>query len=1505
MAAQRATVHAMNAMALALIPPPAPFDPNDFDLWKSRILSTVSTYKWKIAFTEEPLAIPAAERPEAKSDEEKEYRADIRAKFFSYLLSCLDNATAAAFREHIAEADGQALFKAMCDRYESKTTTGKINALMALHNLKMEEGADVDQYISTFKKLCQNVIATGEKIDDAQKVVKFIASLPASYMNLTTALRIKENLTFDMAVREVKGQGEFIKATRPERLNYGNETGASSSSSSSNDRTQPGGGRGRGRGRGGGRGGNATRSRGGRGRLRHQNRTDDSSKCTRCGHDHPTRDCKFQGECNYCHKAGHMIKFCRTRIMAEERSGAATEHKQTHTMESMDEDANDGFPQVDSNYFTPDKIVTDTALTVSPDHSIVFVFDSGCTAHYVNDISILDDVKSVPALTVEMANKQTTQITQTGRLRIKSAIGTITFEEVRYAPGFGVNLLSVGRLDAKGARLTFGGNTGMLRNKHGQVELVATKQINNLYAVFVPRTDVLSGGDRHKPRNGKDEADETDDNESSKLTLKASEALVGKTLEQQPDLMRLLHRRLGHFNAASVQAMVDNNVVDGIDKVKLPPELGHCAGCKIGMLKRGAFKKIASRPPAPHVLYRIYFDLAGACNITFENEIQRSIWVALGEPRYGSLIMDDKARRLDGRALRTKDEAYEHVVNFIVYAENQTDRKVKIACFDGAGEFNSKRMLEFFKTRGIKVEITTRATSQHNPVERAIQTVFNGTRAALFEAELPPCFWSEAFLCTIVAINCRLHKRLPKNTTPEQEFSNLKPNIKNLLVWGSDAYVHAEEGQVGRRAIKAIYLGPDRDHPHGARFFDIDAMRVITRRLADAVVEEGSFKVGRKEIKSDHIKLRENILKCDLVPTRRPGNPIAPTPLAPPTIANTAAVPLLAARPARVRSRARSQSPAAARARSRSPAAAAAAAAGAAAPARDAAVGAARRAVRFLMGGQPVNGVTDYVGLILNSLREDCLATVDSGDPRTYEEAIESEDKQEWQKAMQREVEMLLSMPAWKLVERPSNANVLKGLWVLRTKFKKDGTIERRKARWAAKGFTQKHGVDFFDTASPVVKYKSLRIILYLAAKYNLEIKHMDFDSAFLQAPIKEKIYVEQPHGFVQGGDKIVCELLRALYGTKQASLAWNETLNHFLTNNMGFHRCESDVCVYVYKTKTDRVIIIAVFVDDIIIAHHRTDEAEWHAKKVILAAKFKIKDLGDADFVLGMRIERNRRENTLRLSQQLYLDKIVARFNMSDAKALDTPASGVRLTRAMGPQNEQEKQEAAKFPYMELVGSLLYAAISSRPDISHAVNEVCRHMANFGEQHWQAAKRVLQYIKSTNTLGITFKPFRSKAQSGDTITIDAYSDSDWAGDPDERKSVSGFVVKLDGCTVVWLCKKQSIVTLSSGEAEYVALNEAAKEVIWIKKFLAEITAAKLASTIFGDNQASAQMATSEQQSERTKHIDTRYKYINECVKNKHFKLQYIPTEHNLADLFTKPLQRVRFEALRKQILDE
>ena len=500
---------------------------------------------------------------------------------------------------------------------------------------------------------------------------------------------------------------------------------------------------------------------------------------------------------------------------------------------------------------------------------------------------------------------------------------------------------------------------------------------------------------------------------------------------------------------------------------------------------------------------------------------------------------------------------------------------------------------------------------------------------------------------------------------------------------------------------------------------------------------------------------------------------------------------------------------------------------------------------------------------------------------------------------------------------------------IFKRKLDSAGKVARYKARLVAKGFAQREGVDYNETFAPVLSYTSLRVVFAIVAALDLEFIHLDVETAFLNAKVKEEIYITLPPGFhsagfTAGSSSSILRLRKSLYGIKQAPRDWHEEIDGSIIA-LGYRRCQSEQCIYIKISRHGRPIYICLFVDDMPCAYHTQDRAEFEADKAALKAKYKIQELGDAQMVLGMRITRDRPNRTLKVDQETYVQRLLEKTGMEDCIPLATPAEPGQHLSALPASSDTYVQHDSINPlqYGSVVGSLLYAAVSTRPDITYAVGVLSRFISNPQPHHWEAAKRVLRYLKGTAALGLYYRApghvsstssvsnLQSQsnkpgtASAGSSLTIGpVYTDANWGGDLDDRKSTSGMVAKMNGCAVSWKSKKQTVVAQSSTEAEYIATGEAVKETLWLRQLARELSHAPTSGTLlYGDNQTAIALANNNILHNRTKHIDIRHHFLRDHVRSGEIDLKWVSTNDQEADLFTKPLGRHPFVLLRDRIM--
>ena len=356
-------------------------------------------------------------------------------------------------------------------------------------------------------------------------------------------------------------------------------------------------------------------------------------------------------------------------------------------------------------------------------------------------------------------------------------------------------------------------------------------------------------------------------------------------------------------------------------------------------------------------------------------------------------------------------------------------------------------------------------------------------------------------------------------------------------------------------------------------------------------------------------------------------------------------------------------------------------------------------------------------------------------EPQTRDQAMRSPQCDEWIAAEGRETASLDENNVFIVSDLPKGRKLVRTKWIYKIKRDKNGAISKYKARLVAQGFTQVEGVDYTETYSPVARLSTVRTILAIAALKGYDVHQMDVDTAFLYGELQEEIYVRPPVGYPCPPGKVL-RLNKALYGLKQSPREWNNNINQFIVS-LGFVRSQSDPCVYRHAD-ADGEVILVVYVDDIIIAGSSLDRI--NDVKQAFNKKYKMKDLGQLEFVLGVQVDINKDKGTIRLSQRQYVLDMLASFGLHDCNPSKTPLSaGTYLSRQDCPTTETGKREMEKYRYREAVGSLLWLANGTRPDIAFAVSQVAKFMSNPGKPHWAAVKSIMRYLKGSLEVGITY----------------------------------------------------------------------------------------------------------------------------------------------------------------------
>ncbi|PNX74277.1 retrovirus-related Pol polyprotein from transposon TNT 1-94 [Trifolium pratense] len=491
-------------------------------------------------------------------------------------------------------------------------------------------------------------------------------------------------------------------------------------------------------------------------------------------------------------------------------------------------------------------------------------------------------------------------------------------------------------------------------------------------------------------------------------------------------------------------------------------------------------------------------------------------------------------------------------------------------------------------------------------------------------------------------------------------------------------------------------------------------------------------------------------------------------------------------------------------------------------------------------------------------------------EPKTFSQASKLDC---WRKAMDAELLALDENKTWSVVDLPHGKTPIGCKWVYKIKYHANGSIERYKARLVAKGYTQMEGIDYFDTFSPVAKITTVRFLLALASIKGWDLEQLDVNNAFLHGDLNEEVYMSLPPGYSSAiGSNKVCRLHKSLYGLKQASRQWYSKLSSALIS-FGYKQSVSDHSLYIKSTDSEFTALL-VYVDDIVLAGNSSKEIQ--AVKHFLDQKFKIKDLGKLRYFLGFEIARspkgifvNQRKYTLELLQ--------------DTGFLATKPSNIPFN----PTTKLSSTDGAplKDPssYRRLIGRLLYLT-NTRPDISFSVQHLSQFVSKPLIPHYTAATRILKYLKSAPANGLFF-PVSS------SLKLTGYADSDWARCPDTRKSITGYCVFIGSSLISWKSKKQNTVSRSSTEAEYRALASLTCEIQWLQ-YLFQDFKMKFSNpaSVFCDSRSAIYLAHNPAFHERSKHIEIDCHVIREKIQSQLIHLLPIPSNSQIADMFTKPL---------------
>lgn len=909
------------------------------------------------------------------------------------------------------------------------------------------------------------------------------------------------------------------------------------------------------------------------------------------------------------------------------------------------------------------------------------------------------------------------------------------------------------------------------------------------------------------------------------------------------------HRRLGHLNFKDLLEGARKGTMKGLNiNFSLNNVDMQCDICSKGKMIRNSFPKMSERKT--NLLEIIHTDVCGPFRVE-----------SLGKSKYYIEFIDDNSRWCEVRFMKSKSEVLQKTKEYIAMVEKQTDRKIKCIQSDNGTEYTNNDFNKFLKQHGILRRLTVPYNPEQNGIaERKNRTLVSTARCLLIQSGLPPSFWAEA-INTANYIRNRCPSKSLNGKTPYEMWTGKPPNVSTFKEFGCNVYCLNRDrgkGKFDQRCKEGIFIGYSEETKGYRVWLPNERKTEISR---DVKFLEST---GTQEIEFE-----------DFFPEEEPAEII-------PKSSNNHNVLVeieeidseSAAENGNEREYGIQEENEVKRGRGRP------------------------TFVKTGFRGRPkkkYQEIPNMPNINAESHEEVNISEV------TMKQAIYGPDATEWYQAMVSEIISIIKNETWILVDRPNKENVIGSRIVLRNKFNADGTLERRKARLVAQGFSQEPGIHFQQTFAPVARLSSLRLVTALAAQCKMKIHQLDVTCAYLNGELEEIIYMESPKQLpdilriiteqdnskigekarnmlqnLQHGNK-VCLLKKSLYGLRQAGRSWYGKLNRTLCD-LGAEPTTSDPCVYSMGEGED-LLIILIYVDDILIAS-KSDKMIKELKEN-LSRKFELKDIGNVNYCLG--IEFSQDENGVSLNQRGYITDLLNRFGMMDSKIISTPMdSNVKMINPTEPATDEEE----KLPYRELVGALTYLAVATRPDISYAVSCLGQFNNCYRKIHWTAAKRVLRYLKESINLGITYRT--------DNQELKGYVDADWGNCQNDRRSYTGYAFLLSGGPVSWESKKQRTVALSSTEAEFMGMTEIAKETIYLRKFMSELGFADACDEvqIFTDSMSGLKLAENPTFHNRSKHIDIRYHFIREVLNCRLMKLNHVSSENMVSDVLTKALPR-------------
>lgn len=821
------------------------------------------------------------------------------------------------------------------------------------------------------------------------------------------------------------------------------------------------------------------------------------------------------------------------------------------------------------------------------------------------------------------------------------------------------------------------------------------------------------------------------------------------------------HKRLGHPSNKRIFPIKDLLNID----VSLNTNNSHCHVCPLAKQKQLPFQSF--NHIRDELFDMIHCDIWGPYIVSTHNGY-----------KYFATLVDDHSRYTWIYLLKQKYDIKEIFSRFYTFILTQFGKKIKVFRSDNARELDFN---DFFAEKGIEHQKSCVGKPQQNSVvERKHQHLLNVARSLLFQSQIHIQFWGECVLTAAYLIN-RTPSEVLKNVSPYQRLFGTFPDYLHLRSFGCLAYAStltSNRLKFDPRARICVFIG----YPPSMKAYkllDFHTNQIFYSR--DVVFHEQIFPF----LSSNNISTQSDSFQDTVLPRIFNDNDSVyeSHSIQPSIPSSNSMIPEIEQLNTLRRTTRVSHPPS---------------------YLSDFHCNQISHSVDLDNNSTspthyPIHNVLSYDKLS-HRHRAFVMSISANFEPKHYNQASQYP---EWCNAMESELNAMKANNTWDVVPLPNEKNSVGCRWVYKIKHGSDGKIERYKARLMAKGFNQKEGIDYFETYSPVAKLVTVKILLAIAAIKKWNLVQLDVNNAFLNGALHEEVFIDIPPGldvyqYFKSSSTLFCKLNKSIYGLKQASRQWFERFSQFMLKS-GFVQSKSDYSLF-YKGSGDSYVALLVYVDDIIITG--SNEKGITDLKQLLSNEFKLKDLGNLGYFLGLEIAKS--TEGIFVSQRNYTLQLIEDVGLLGAKPKSTPMEPRVNLCANGDDYKDPSQ------YRRLVGRLLYLNIT-RPDITFAVQQLSQYMSTPKVQHFNATTHLIKYLKGSPGQGIFFS-------SSSSIHLKGFCDSDWAKCPDSRRSITGFCVFLGDSLVSWKSKKQSTVSRSSAEAEYRAMAVATSELIWLKQ---------------------------------------------------------------------------------------